>query len=111
MRIWDLPPAILCNKHLIAEHSELHGVWNTITLNKKGYANHPETMRWRGKLKALYVRHEEIVEEIIQRGFKHKSPLPKELATGLEFQDEYVDSIEEQINILRKKNCECLLIK
>ena len=107
MRIWDIEPRKLCDRHLLGEHSELHGLWNILTQGKKGYANHPETRRWRGKLKALYLRHKKLVKEMSVRGFNHKSPLDPELATGKSRQTEYVDTPEEQIIILRAKNCNC----
>jgi len=31
MRIWDIPANKLCTKHLLGEHSELHGLWNILT--------------------------------------------------------------------------------
>ena len=43
---------------------------------------HPETIRWKGKLNAMYLRHEELVEEMTHRGYNHKSPLDKRKATG-----------------------------
>jgi hypothetical protein len=108
MRIWDIPPEKLCTKHLFGEHRELHAIWNIITKNKKGYAHHPETMRWRGKLLALYRRHEEEVREIQRRGFRHNSPLEEALATGSGTQDEYLLGIEDQIRLLSEKGCQCL---
>jgi hypothetical protein len=77
--------------------------------NKKGYSNHPETIRWYGKLKALYLRHEKLVKEMKIRRLNHKSPLNIKLAKGNNKQEEYVDSIDKQIRILRNKSCECLL--
>ena len=59
MRIWDFPANKLCTKHLLGEHCELHALWNILTQNKSGYSRHPETLRWKGKLAALYLRHEE----------------------------------------------------
>ena len=109
MRIWDIPTRELCNKHLLGEHRELHAIWNIITENKKGYSNHPETKRWKGKLKALYKRHEEQIKEIKKRGFKHKSPLDIKKALGKEKQDYYLDSIDKQKQILKKKKCNCKL--
>ena len=82
-------------------------MWTIITENKKGYSLHPETLRWQGKLKALYLRHEMLATEMINRGFKHQSPLDKRKATGIAKQNEFVDSIQDQIQILRKKNCFC----
>jgi len=77
MRIWDISPNKLCRNHLLGEHRELHAMWVVITENKKGYSKHPETIRWRGRLKAMYLRHEELVKEMKQRGYDHKSPLDK----------------------------------
>jgi len=107
MRIWDVPPDRLCSKHLLGEHAELHAVWSILTTGKKGYSSHPETRRWEGKLAALYARHERLVREMEGRGYSHKSPLDRELATGSDLQDRYVDSPERQLEILRAKGCGC----
>ena len=107
MRIWDIPPNKLCRNHLLGEHRELHAIWSILVNDKKGYANHPETLRWKNKLKALYFRHEIIVKEMKKRGYNHKSPLDKSILMGLDFQNEYINTIEEQIEILRNKKCKC----
>jgi hypothetical protein len=107
MRIWDVSPEKLCRHHLLGEHSELHGLWTILTQNKKAYAHHPETRRWRGKLRALYLRHDRLVTEIESRGYKHKSALDAELATGAEVQNEYVQPYDEQVELLRNKGCGC----
>jgi len=107
MRIWDISPIKLCRFHLLGEHRELHAIWAILTQGKEGYAKHPETRRWRGKLKALFLRHEALVQEMTRRGYKHQSPLPKALATGDSKQGEYVDDYDTQIAILRDKRCGC----
>jgi hypothetical protein len=107
MRIWDIEPERLCRQHLLGEHRELHGLWVILTEGKKGFANHPETRRWRGKLKALYRRHEALVAEMSSRGYRHATSLPAAQATGLSHQEEYKDSPEEQVRILRAKGCGC----
>ncbi len=107
MRIWDLPPSKLCRKHLLGEHRELHALWVVISQNKKGYSMHPETKRWVGKLKALYIRHEELVAEMKSRGFNHNSALDKSIATGSATQNVLVNTVEEQMEILKNKKCEC----
>ncbi len=111
MRVWDIHPRHLCRKHLLAEHRELHGLWNILTRHngKGGYSRHPETLRWVGKQKALYNRHEALINEFVRRGYKHHTPLDKRLATRSGSQKVFLNTIEEQKVILRQKPCECLL--
>lgn len=107
MRIWDVPPSELCRKHLLGEHRELHGLWNIITQGKTGYAKHPETLRWVGKQAALYKRHDALVTEMKARGYGHNTPLDFTLAVGQETQETFINTIEEQRQILRDKSCTC----
>ena len=107
LRIWDLEPAKLCRKHLLGEHRELHALWSILANNKNGYSKHPETLRWKGKMQALYLRHEILVVEMQKRGYRHLSPLDQTLATGKAFQDEFVHQLPEQKGILKKKGCQC----
>jgi hypothetical protein len=107
MRIWDIEPERLCRQHLLGEHRELHGLWVILTEGKKGYARHPETRRWQGKLQALYLRHGQLVAEMGRRGYRHQTPLAAEQASGLAEQEEYLDSPVEQVRILQAKGCGC----
>jgi hypothetical protein len=107
VRIWDLDPAVLCDKHLLGEHRELHAIWSILTTSKRGYAHHPETLRWRGRLAALYSRHDEQVQEMVRRGFRHRSPLDAALATGADRQTVLIDSFSEQRLKLARRGCAC----
>jgi hypothetical protein len=109
MRVWDVNPKLLCRKHLLGEHRELHGLWNILTKHKGrgGYSRHPETLRWVGKQKALYLRHEALVKEFARRGYAHHSPLDKRYARGSGIQRTFIDSLAEQKRILAKKPCDC----
>ena len=111
MRVWDIHPRHLCRKHLLGEHRELHGLWNILTKHKGkgGYSRHTETLRWVGKQRALYMRHEQLVREMIKRGYKHYSPLNKKFAVGLGSQKVFINTVKEQKKILGKKMCECLV--
>ncbi len=111
MRIWDLDPKYLCQKHLVAEHRELHGLWNILTKHgaKGGYSHHPETIRWIGKTRALYNRHEELIKEFTKRGYNHYTPLNEKLAKGQKKQVTFINTITEQKILLKNKNCACLL--
>ncbi|HLD31440.1 MAG TPA: pyrimidine dimer DNA glycosylase/endonuclease V [Patescibacteria group bacterium] len=109
MRIWDISPSWLCRQHLLAEHRELHAIWTILTQKKKGYRQHPEVRRWIGRLKALYLRHEREIHELKRRGYRHCSQLDKTLASGKSRQTILLNTRHEQQEILRQKNCSCLL--
>lgn len=107
MRVWDISPVRLCRAHLLGEHRELHAIWSVLVNDKMGYARHPETLHWKGKLRALYGQHEALVGEMAARGYRHLSPLAKSEATGTAKQTVFVDSPRAQIGILRNKRCQC----
>jgi putative hemolysin len=108
VRIWDVDVRRLCDQHLLGEHRELHAIWTVLTTGRRGYANHPETLRWRGRLAALYARHEEEVAEMARRGFRHASPLDRALATGSAAQTELVDPVAVQVERLAERGCGCV---
>lgn len=110
MRIWDIKPSKLCRNHLLGEHRELHAVWSILVHNKEGYSNHPETLRWKGKLAALYSRHSKLVKEMIHRGYVHNSDLNRKFAKGVKVQKDFVDSKASQILILKRKKCGCKIV-
>ena len=107
MRVWDVSPKVLCGNHLLGEHREFHAMWSVIANNKKGYSLHPETIRWKGKLLALYNRHDQLVHEMTRHGYSHKTPLDKRSATGSFTQDIFINTLSEQKQILRDKKCPC----
>jgi hypothetical protein len=107
MRVWDIPPDKLCRNHLLGEHREIHAIWSVLTKGKRGYSRHPETLRWKGKLKALYARHEKLVKEMCKRGYEHRSCLDPSLAKGKGKQGKYTDPPGQQVKILRNKKCGC----
>lgn len=110
MRIWDIPAGRLCRNHLLAEHRELHAIWSVIVNGKSGYSRHPEVTRWRGRLGALWLRHEEQKQEMLRRGYAHRSPLcfdgvHEEPYSRL--RHPCIETVEEQIRKLREKGCGC----
>lgn len=111
MRVWDIHPKHLCRQHLLAEHRELHGLWNILTKHQDqgSYSHHPETRRWVGKTRALYQRHLALSREFKRRGYQHKSHLDSNLARGSKSQKVFINTIAEQKQILKKKPCSCLL--
>ncbi|MEN6370482.1 MAG: pyrimidine dimer DNA glycosylase/endonuclease V [Armatimonadota bacterium] len=77
MRIWFVPVEELDDRHLLGEHLELHVMANGLICGGGGWYNHPATQFFKGKLGALYRRHEEQVTEMRKRGWTgHKSAFP-----------------------------------
>lgn len=105
MRVWEIPPEFLCRNHLLGEHREIHRIFNVIVNGKKGYSQHPETKRWRSKLRALGRRHSRIALEMHSRKYNHRSPLP--YIDDWPIQSTFINTPEEQIAILREKGCDC----
>ena len=110
MRIWDLDPGFLSDKSLLGEHRELHGLFSIHINKKKGYARHPETLRWTSALTGLIKRHEILVSEMTLRGFNHQSPLdPLDLTpkprTGKDlcWPDQFIDLPDGQFERLKEK--------
>lgn len=72
MRMWMLPPAGMCRKHLLGEHVELHMLLGSLRRGKniEGFLS--------GGLvdpQQVFARHQELVTEMARRGFRHSSPL------------------------------------
>lgn len=101
MRVWDIHPGYLSRQRLLGHHAEIHGVYSVITEQKAGYANHPETRRWKGHIPGLCVIHNLAVSEMKLRGFRHHSPLitPRESVSFPAF----VDAPEQQFLRLEAK--------
>ncbi|RJX34609.1 MAG: DUF1722 domain-containing protein [Desulfurivibrio sp.] len=102
MRIWDIDPGYLNRQSLLGEHRELHAIFVVLTQNRKGYAAHPETRRWRNHLAALGKRHELLVEEMRLRGYRHHSPLPAVMGDTI-WPQTFIDPPHAQFAILREK--------
>ena len=69
MRMWMCDPSILCRKHLLGEHCELHkfrpSFVKGISITGRRGQIEPESMQ---------ERHDELAKEMVKRGFNHNSP-------------------------------------
>ena len=72
MRMWMVDPKIMCRKHLLGEHVELHMFVGTI---QKGVSLNGYVTRGLVDTSQITSRHEILVEEMLIRGYNHKSPL------------------------------------
>lgn len=106
MRMWMLEPKIMCNKHLIGEHGELHKFLHNWQKKHKidgriaGNAMEPLIYK---------SRHDELANEMIRRNFNHKSPLEQpDFSYLLEAQRNYkVDKVESLALLVSRCNKCC----
>lgn len=73
MRMWMVDPRIMCRKHLMGEHVELHMLVGSLNKQKSvaGFVA-------KGLIEtaSIHNRHKTLVAEMERRGYNHKSPLP-----------------------------------
>jgi len=102
----DVDPAIICRKHLIAEHAEIHMLVGTIETKKQldGFAT--------GNcldISKLKHRHDVLVEEMLKRSYNHYSPLPQERIDELDLSylpDWVVETtIDPDVSLFQLLNC------
>ena len=101
MRVWDVNPGYLNRQSLLGEHREIHAILSIVNHGKKGYAHHPETLRWKSRLEALKHRHDLVVSEMRLRGYQHHSPVAVQGPPS--WPDEFVDPPARQFTILQDK--------
>lgn len=72
MRMWLCDPKIQCIKHLMGSHVEIHMFVGSLKKHKKmdGYIKNNLLQP-----RMLFQYHEDLVKEILRRGYKHNSPL------------------------------------
>ena len=102
MRIWDINPGYLNRQSLLGEHRELHAIVTIVTQKKKGYARHPETLRWSGFGWALKQRHRLLAAEMALRGYTDSSPVLTRSQKDL-WPSVYIDKPYRQFQILAVK--------
>ena len=90
VRIWCVSVSELDRQHLLGEHAELHCIVGALLGKYKAYQNHPQTLRFHGRIDQLYFRHGEQVQEMQRRGYRHNSPLPASSTPYVYTQEEYL---------------------
>ena len=77
--MWGVKTGFLCRKHLLGEHVEMHQEVGTLKNHPHGKAvvkGHAEKNQVDTSL--IKHRHDELVEEMENRGMNHESPLKYE---------------------------------
>jgi hypothetical protein len=71
MRMWMIPPKYMCRVHLLGEHNEIHKFRHVF---EKGYNIYNRILKKQIEPKSMEKRHNQLVKEMINRNYIHKSP-------------------------------------
>ena len=96
--MWNINPKLLCDKHLLGEHFEMHLFAGNI---RKGRSIKGYIINGLVEVHNINNRHKVLADELLRRGFKHKIPLKIIKSRGGS-----VD-IKRSINDLVKRCSEC----
>lgn len=101
MRMWMIKPELLCGKHLLGEHGEIHK--HRHNFEKK----HKITKRISPVVQiepaSMEVRHNALAVEMIARGFNHNSPYEQPDLSHLNNEERFAKA-DLSISILDLKN-------
>jgi len=101
MRMWMVPPQVLCRKHLLGEHGEIHK-------HRHNFVKNHSIEGRRGQIDPLKMksRHDEIAKEILKRGYNHNSPYEQPDLSYYDLNGFTVD-IDESFKDLVDRCAEC----
>jgi len=102
MRVWDLDAGYLSRQRLLGEHREIHGMYVVLSEDRKGYRQHPETVRWEKTLPAVALRHAQLAAEMAVRGYNHRSPIVLDDYAPV-WPDTFIDTPAAQAALLAQK--------
>jgi len=94
MRMWMINPSMLCNKHLLGEHGEIHK-------HKHNFEKHHNI---KGRIypitqiepKNMQLRHDILAKELINRGMNHNSSY---IQPNINYLPENLQNAKVDINI------------
>lgn len=106
MRMWMIDPKLLCNKHLLGEHGEIH----------KHRHNFEKKHNIKGRIfpvvqiepESMKIRHDELAKEMLIRNMNHKSPYIQPDLSYLSKELRYAKvDVNNSIHDLKNRCSEC----
>lgn len=108
MRMWGVNPFLLCDKHLIGEHGEIHKFIPTFAAHKGVHKRFYPVVQI--QFKGYKERHDLLVDEMLRRGFNHFSPLVN-VPDFENIYPEYYHLEVDQENSIRDLKLRCSICK
>lgn len=106
MRMWGVDPKFLCRNHLLGEHNEIHKHrHNFVKQHKITKRIHPIVQIEPNNMKK---RHDDLVIEMINRGYNHNSPYEQPDISYLKDEEKFAKiNIDNSILDLKIRCVEC----
>ena len=105
MRMWMIEPKFLCRKHLLGEHSEIHKHKHNF---EKKYKIDKRIENGQIEPQSMKIRHDELVQEMLNRNYNHKSPYEMpDISYLTAYQKNFKVDIEKNIQELKNRCEEC----
>jgi hypothetical protein len=99
VRMWMIDPRLMCRKHLLGEHVELHmaGAWIAKGKSVAGWAESNCL-----EPRSIGARHRILARELALRGYKHKSPLRQPNVAAHQCPNAIVDKAAALAELVRR---------
>ena len=97
MRMWMVSPSLLCRKHLLGEHLELHMMVGHLQRARRidGFVRNNCVQP-----KSIGARHKALAKEMERRGYRHASPLQQPKIAAHQHPEAKVDAVAALADLL-----------
>jgi hypothetical protein len=102
VRMWNVPPELLCDQHLLGEHYETHMIAGMTTYPGMEAAILGLANTGMIETHSLQKRHDELVAEMRKRGMRHLSPLD-----FVDTRDAGTVNVETSLRVLAERCTDC----
>lgn len=103
--MWMVDPKLMCRQHLLGEHNEIHKIIGSLNKGKSitGYIENNCI-----ELMSIHSRHEVLVNDMLRRGYNHKSPISLFDVSHIPYNELFYRIDREKAEQLLKHRCnEC----
>lgn len=109
MRMWMVDPRILCKKHLLGEHGEIHKHRHNF---EKRHSMNKRIELGQIEPSSMKIRHDILAEEMLRRKYNHQSPYEQPDISYLpESQQTFMVDVDSSLRDLLNRCSECSLRK
>lgn len=106
MRMWMVDPKVLCNKHLLGEHGEIHKHHHNFVKQHNIAKRISPVVQIEPQ--SMQSRHDVLAKEMLRRGMNHQSPFEQPDISYLTIAERYtVVDVQNSLRDLSSRCPEC----